>query len=182
METARKSLRGGGTPSRNHHPTTTPLHILGSAQERARGSEGCTQLAIKCRSVLIWLPAGCSGALSAFAYRQPIANWFACSGGEPAQKFGVPSSRLGLFGVFFCLFFFFSLIPEGQLEFRCPFPLFFWFAVTGSHAVSSVMSSPAFPSPRGTRRGEVCSGRALPSCRRRRQQICKPGVINCHVC
>lgn len=102
----------------------------------------------KCVSLAASRCARCSGALSAFAYRPPIENRFACSEGEPAQKSGVCAHRdLVSLG---CVFFPF---PEEQLEFHCPFPLFSWSAVPGSHAVSSLLSSPAFPSPRGEERG-----------------------------
>lgn len=96
----------------------------------------------KCVNLAAGWMACRSSVISAFAYQQPIENGFACSGGEPAQKCGLCSLRLGLFG-FFCF-------AEGQLEFRCPFPIFFWFAALDSHAVSSIMSTLAFPSLRGT--------------------------------
>lgn len=45
----------GQLPGRWDAIETTPTP---SFQERTHGSKGCAQLAIKCRSVLIWLPAG----------------------------------------------------------------------------------------------------------------------------
>lgn len=54
----------------------------------------------KCVNLAAGWTARPSSVISAFAYQQPIENGFACSGGEPAQKCGLCSLRLGLFGVF----------------------------------------------------------------------------------
>lgn len=136
----------------------------------------------------MWLPASQLAAplhyLSLCILTTDCERDLLCSGGEPAQKFGVCSSRLGLFGVFLLLFFGFVFFPFqwDSLNFAVVFLYFSGFqlqAPTLSHPLCLVRLFLPHVVPGGERsaRAEPCL-RAVAGGGR----SAKPPVINCHVC